>query len=138
MSRTFIMIKPDAVRNKHVGDIIARIEKEGFKILGMKYVKLAENDAKEFYKVHAARPFYGELCKDMSAGPIVVAALERENAVAHWREVIGATDPKEAAPGTIRALYAESKGANSVHGSDSDENANSEITFFFKGFELDN
>ncbi|HMV44429.1 MAG TPA: nucleoside-diphosphate kinase [Leptospiraceae bacterium] len=138
MSRTFIMIKPDAVRNKHVGDIIARIEKEGFKILAMKYVKLAENDAKEFYKVHAARPFYADLCKDMSAGPIVVAALERENAVSHWREVIGATDPKEAKPGTIRAMYAESKGANSVHGSDSDENANTEITFFFKGFELVN
>jgi nucleoside-diphosphate kinase len=82
MSRTFIMIKPDAVRNRHAGEIIARIEKEGFKILGLKYVKLAENDAKEFYKVHAARPFYAELCKDMSASPIIVAALERENAVA--------------------------------------------------------
>jgi nucleoside-diphosphate kinase len=138
MSRTFIMIKPDAVKNKHMGDIIARIEKEGFKILAMKYTKLQENDAKEFYKVHKERPFYGELCKDMSAGPILVAALERENAVLHWREVIGATDPKEAKPNTIRALYAESKGANSVHGSDSDENANQEITFFFKGMELVN
>ena len=138
MSRTFIMIKPDAVRNKHVGEIINRIEKEGFKILAMKYVKLGESDAKEFYKVHKERPFYGELCKDMAAGPILVAALERENAVLHWRDVIGATDPKEAKEGTIRALYAESKGANSVHGSDSDENANSEISFFFKSFELIN
>ncbi len=136
MSRTFIMIKPDAVRNKHVGEIITRIEKEGFKILALRYLQLSVDDAKQFYKVHAGRPFYEELCKDMSAGPIVAAALERDNAVAHWRDVIGATDPKEAKPGTIRALYAESKGANSVHGSDSDDNAALEISFFFKGFEL--
>lgn len=136
MSRTFIMIKPDAVRNKHVGEIINRIEKEGFKILALKYIQLSVDDAKQFYKVHAARPFYEELCKDMAAGPIVAAALERENAVTHWRDVIGATDPKEAKPGTIRAMYAESKGANSVHGSDSDENAAQEIAFFFKGYEL--
>ncbi len=136
MSKTLIMIKPDAVKNKHVGDIIARIEKEGFKILGMKYLQLSMEDAKQFYKVHAARPFYNDLCKYMSSGPIVAAALERENAVAHWREVIGATDPKEAKPGTIRALYAESKEANAVHGSDSDENAELEISFFFKGYEL--
>ncbi|HMV81206.1 MAG TPA: nucleoside-diphosphate kinase [Leptospiraceae bacterium] len=136
MSRTFIMIKPDAVRNRHVGEIITRIEKEGFKILALRYLQLSVDDAKQFYKVHAGRPFYEELCKDMSAGPIVAAALERDNAVAHWRDVIGATDPKEAKPGTIRALYAESKGANSVHGSDSDENAALEISFFFKGFEL--
>ncbi len=136
MSRTLIMIKPDAFRNKHVGEIITRIEKEGFKILGLKYLKLTVEDAKQFYKVHAGRPFYEELCKDMSQGPIIAAVLERENAVAHWREVIGATDPKEAKPGTIRAMYAESKGANSVHGSDSDENAAQEIAFFFKGYEL--
>ncbi|HNF13007.1 MAG TPA: nucleoside-diphosphate kinase, partial [Leptospiraceae bacterium] len=108
MSRTFIMIKPDAVRNRHVGEIITRIEKEGFKILALRYLQLSVDDAKQFYKVHAGRPFYEELCKDMSAGPIVAAALERDNAVAHWRDVIGATDPKEAKPGTIRALYAES------------------------------
>jgi nucleoside-diphosphate kinase len=136
MSRTLIMIKPDAVRNKHVGEIINRIEKEGFKILGLKYLHLSLEDAKQFYKVHAGRPFYDELCKDMSASPIVAAALERENAVQHWRDVIGATDPKEAKPNTIRALYAESKGANSVHGSDSEENALQEISFFFKGYEL--
>lgn len=138
MSRTFIMIKPDAVKNKHVGEIIARIEKEGFKILAMKYIHLSETDAGEFYKVHAERPFYKELCGQMSASPIVVAALERENAVGHWREVIGATDPKEAKAGTIRALYAVSKGENSVHGSDSDANAKAEIAFFFKGHELFN
>jgi nucleoside-diphosphate kinase len=136
MSRTLIMIKPDAVRNKHIGEIINRIEKEGFKILGLKYLKLSVIDAKQFYKVHKDRPFYEELCKDMAASPIVAAALERENAVGHWRDVIGATDPKEAAPGTIRAMFAESKGANSVHGSDSDENADLEISFFFKDFEL--
>lgn len=136
MSRTLIMIKPDAVKNKHVGEILTRIEKEGFKILAMKYMKLSLEDAQQFYKVHAARPFYNDLCKFMSSGPIVAAALERENAVAHWREVIGATDPKEAKPGTIRALYAENKEANAVHGSDSDENAAMEISFFFKGYEL--
>ncbi|MEM7183245.1 MAG: nucleoside-diphosphate kinase [Spirochaetota bacterium] len=136
MSRTLIMIKPDAVKNKHIGNIIARIEKEGFKILGLKYLQLSLDDAKQFYKVHKERPFYDELCGDMSASPIVAAALERENAVAHWREVIGATDPAEAAANTIRALYAESKGKNAVHGSDSDENADQEISFFFKGYEL--
>ena len=136
MNRTFIMIKPDAVKNKHVGNILARIEKEGFKFLGIKYMSLSLDDAKQFYKVHSARPFYNDLCTFMSSGPIVAAALERKDAVAHWREVIGATDPKEAKPDTIRALYAESKEANSVHGSDSDENADMEISFFFKGYEL--
>lgn len=136
MSRTLIMIKPDAVKNKHVGEIIARIEKEGFKILAMKYMKLSFEDAQQFYKVHAARSFYNDLCKFMSSGPIIAAVLERENAVAHWREVIGATDPKQAKPDTIRALYAENKEANAVHGSDSDENAAMEISFFFKGYEL--
>ncbi|APH43076.1 Nucleoside diphosphate kinase [Leptospira interrogans serovar Copenhageni/Icterohaemorrhagiae] len=136
MSRTFIMIKPDGVKNKHVGNILSRIEKEGFKILGLKYLKLSLEDAKQFYKVHSARPFYNDLCNYMSSGPIVAAALERDNAVLHWREVIGATDPKEAAAGTIRALYAESKEANAVHGSDSDDNAALEISFIFKGNEL--
>ncbi|MGJ4745539.1 nucleoside-diphosphate kinase [Leptospira sp. SA-E8] len=136
MARTFIMIKPDGVKNKHVGDILQRIEKEGFKILGLKYLKLSIEDAKQFYKVHSARPFYNDLCSYMSSGPIVAAALERDNAVQHWRDVIGATDPKEAAAGTIRALFAESKEANAVHGSDSDDNAALEISFFFKGNEL--
>ncbi|TGL56216.1 nucleoside-diphosphate kinase [Leptospira ognonensis] len=136
MERTFIMLKPDAVKNKHIGDILQRIEKEGFKILGLKSLKLSLEDAKQFYKVHAARPFYNDLCNYMASGPIVAAALERENAVLHWRDVIGATDPKEAAAGTIRALFAESKEANAVHGSDSVDNALQEIAFFFKGYEL--
>jgi nucleoside-diphosphate kinase len=136
MTRTFIMIKPDAVRNKHTGDILQRIEKEGFTIRGLKLLNLSMEDAKQFYKVHSARPFYNDLCKFMSSGSIVAAVLERDNAVGHWRDVIGATDPKEAKPNTIRALYAESKEANSVHGSDSDENALQEISFFFKSNEL--
>ncbi|MCU0823150.1 MAG: nucleoside-diphosphate kinase [Leptospira sp.] len=136
MERTFIMLKPDAVKNKHIGDILQRIEKEGFKILGMKFLKLSLEDAKQFYKIHAARPFYNDLCSYMASGPIVACALERENAVQHWRDVIGATDPKEAKAGTIRALFAESKEANAVHGSDSVENGLQEIAFFFKGYEL--
>ncbi len=136
MERTFIMLKPDAVKNKHIGDILQRIEKEGFKILGLRFLKLSLEDAKQFYKVHAARPFYNDLCNYMASGPIVAAALERENAVLHWRDVIGATDPKEAKPGTIRALFAESKEANAVHGSDSVDNGLQEIAFFFKGYEL--
>lgn len=136
MQRTFIMLKPDAVKNGNVGNILARIEKEGFKIKGMKYLQLSLNDAKQFYKVHSERPFYNDLCNYMISGPIVAAALERDNAVAHWRDVIGATDPKEAAEGTIRKLYAESKEANAVHGSDSVDNAEFEISFFFKGHEL--
>jgi len=136
MEKTFIMLKPDAVKNKHVGDILQRIEKEGFKVLGIKMLQLGLEDAKQFYKVHAARPFYMDLCKYMVSGPIVACALERENAVQHWRDVIGATDPKEAKPGTIRALFAESKEANAVHGSDSVDNALQEIAFFFKSYEL--
>ena len=136
MERTFIMLKPDAVKNKHIGDILQRIEKEGFKILGMKFLKLSLEDAKQFYAVHAARPFYNDLCTYMASGPIVAGALERDNAVAHWRDVIGATDPKEAKAGTIRALFAESKEANAVHGSDSVANTLQEIAFFFKGYEL--
>ncbi|WCL49816.1 nucleoside-diphosphate kinase [Leptospira sp. GIMC2001] len=136
MQRTFIMIKPDAVKNGHVGNILAHIQKEGFKTRGLKLIQLSLSDAKQFYKVHSERPFYNDLCSFMASGPIVAAVLERDNAVLHWREVIGATDPKEAKDGTIRKLYAESKEANAVHGSDSDENAEFEISFFFKGYEL--
>lgn len=132
MERTLIMIKPDAVRNGHIGNILARIEKEGFKILGLRLLRLSIEDARKFYEVHKERPFYGDLCNFMSSGPIVAAALEREGAVAKWREVIGATDPAQAADGTIRKLYAESKEANAVHGSDSADNARTEIDFFFK------
>ena len=130
------MLKPDAVKNKHVGHILARIEEEGFRILGMRYLQLTDAQAKEFYAVHKERPFYNDLCNYMISGPIVAAALEADGAVAKWRDLIGATDPKEAAEGTIRNLYAESKEANAVHGSDSDENAKTEIAFFFKDSEI--
>jgi nucleoside-diphosphate kinase len=136
LERTLSIIKPDATRRNLTGQINACFEKAGLRIVAQKRIKMTLEQAQRFYAVHKERPFYNELCKDMSASPIVAAALERENAVLHWRDVIGATDPKEAKPNTIRALYAESKGANAVHGSDSDENALLEISFFFKGYEL--
>lgn len=133
---TLIMVKPDAVRSNYSGKILARIEEEGFKIRAMKRVRLSLEQAQEFYKVHAARPFYGELCSFMASGPVVAAILERDNAVLHWRDVIGATDPAEAAANTIRKLFARSKGENAVHGSDSVDNAKIEAAFFFNGLEL--
>lgn len=136
MSRTFAMIKPDAVQSGNVGNIIAHVQKAGFRILGMKLTQISMPQAQKFYEVHAQRPFYGELTEFMSSGPSVVLALEADDAVQKWRDTIGATDPAEAAEGTIRKLYAESKGRNAVHGSDSDENAEIEITFFFAGTEL--
>jgi nucleoside-diphosphate kinase len=136
MSRTLAIIKPDAVQNGHAGKIVAHIQDAGFRILGMKLLQISMPQAKKFYEVHAQRPFYGELTGFMSSGPSVVLALEAEGAVQKWREVIGATDPAEAAEGTVRKLYAESKGRNAVHGSDSDENAAIEIAFFFSGIEL--
>lgn len=136
MSRTFAIIKPDAVQNGYAGKIIAHIQDAGFRILGMKLTQISMPQAKTFYEVHAQRPFYGELTEFMSSGPAVVLALEAENAVQKWRDTIGATDPAEAAEGTIRKLYAENKGRNAVHGSDSDENAAIEIAFFFSGLEL--
>ena len=134
--RTFAMIKPDAVENNHTGNIIQHILKSGFAILGMRYTKLTEDVAKGFYEVHKDRPFYGELVEFMSSNPCVVLALGKENAVTSWRETIGATDPAEAANDTIRKLYAENKGRNAVHGSDSDENAEKEIAFFFSNQEI--
>jgi nucleoside-diphosphate kinase len=136
MNRTFAMIKPDAVQSGNVGNIIAHIQKAGFRILGMKLTQISMPQAQKFYEVHSARPFYGELTEFMSSGPSVVLALESDNAVQKWRDTIGATDPAEAAEGSIRKLYAESKGKNAVHGSDSDENAAIEIAFFFAGNEL--
>ena len=135
-NRTFTMIKPDAVRNGHIGDILAHINKAGFKIVAMKYTKLSAEKAGEFYAVHKERPFYGELVEFMSSGPIVAAILEKDNAVADFRTTIGATNPSEAAEGTIRALYATSIGENAVHGSDSDENAKIESDFHFAGTEV--
>lgn len=130
-NRTFTMIKPDAVRNGHIGAILAKINEAGFRIVAMKYTRLSQEKAGEFYEVHKERPFYGELVDFMSSGPIVAAALEKENAVEDFRTLIGATNPAEAAEGTIRALYANSIGENAVHGADSDENAEREIAFHF-------
>ena len=135
-NRTFTMIKPDAVENGHIGNILNMITEAGFSIKAMKYTRLSEAQAKEFYEVHAERPFYGELVNYMTSGPIVTAILEKENAVVDFRELIGTTDPAEAAEGTIRKAYAESKGRNAVHGSDSDENANIECNFHFGVKEL--
>tara|TARA_Y100001933_G_C18919287_1_gene530335 strand:+ start:545 stop:964 length:420 start_codon:yes stop_codon:yes gene_type:complete len=130
-NRTFTMIKPDAVESGNIGNILQMISDAGFSIKAMKYTKLTEERAKAFYAVHAERPFYGELVNYMSSGPIVAAILEKNNAVEDFRALIGATDPAEAAEGTIRKKYAESKGRNAVHGSDSDENAKIEGEFHF-------
>jgi len=134
-NRTFTMIKPDAMKNGHAGVIIDRFIKEGYKIVALKVTRLSAEKAGEFYAVHKERPFYGELVQFMSSGPIVAAILEKENAVAAFRELIGATDPAKAAEGTIRKLYATSLGENAVHGSDSDENSRIEGDFFFSGLE---
>ena len=134
-NRTFTMLKPDAIENNHAGNIIQMIIDAGFKIKAMKYTQLSEDQAKKFYEVHAERPFYGELVEFMSSGPIVAAILEKDNAVVDFRTLIGATNPSEAAEGTIRARFAKSIGENAVHGSDSDENAAIEGAFHFAGRE---
>lgn len=135
-NRTFTMIKPDAVKNGHIGAVLAQINEAGFKIIAMKYTKLSAEKAGEFYEIHKERPFYGELVEFMSSGPIVAALLEKEDAVEAFRKLIGATNPAEAAPGTIRAKYATSIGENAVHGSDSDENAAIEASFHFAGTDI--
>ncbi len=134
--RTLSIIKPDAVQKKHIGDILARFEKAGLTIVGMKLLHLTEEQAGEFYAVHKERPFYGDLVSFMTSGPVVVSALEGEDAIAKNRELMGATNPQEAAPGTIRADFAENIDANAVHGSDGPETAKTEIGFFFKESEL--
>jgi nucleoside-diphosphate kinase len=134
-NRTFTMIKPDAVAAGNIGNILAMITNAGFKIVSLKLTQLTVTDAKAFYAIHAARPFYGELVEFMSSGPIVAAILEKENAVDDFRKLIGATNPAEAAEGTIRKKYAKSVGENAVHGSDSDENALIESNFHFSGRE---
>lgn len=134
-NRTFTMIKPDAVKNGNIGNILQMINNAGFRIVAMKYTKLSLEQAGKFYEVHSARPFYGELTEFMSSGSIVAAILEKENAVADFRTLIGATNPADAAEGTIRKKYATSIGENAVHGSDSDENAAIEGSFFFSGLE---
>jgi nucleoside-diphosphate kinase len=125
------MIKPDAVSKNYIGGILKMINEAGFRIKAMKYTKLSAETAGKFYEVHKERPFYGELVEYMSSGPIVAAILEKDNAVADYRTLIGATNPAQAAEGTIRKIYAESIAANAVHGSDSDENAIIEGNFFF-------
>jgi nucleoside-diphosphate kinase len=132
---TFTMIKPDAVKAGHIGGILAMMNKAGFRIKAMKMTKLTMESAGRFYEVHKERPFYGELCEFMSSGHIVAAILEKENAVTDFRTLIGATNPANAEEGTIRKLYATSMGENAVHGSDSDENALLEGSFFFEASE---
>jgi nucleoside-diphosphate kinase len=130
------MVKPDAVEAGNLGKVLDATLAAGFKILGGKLISISKAEAEAFYAVHAERPFFAELTAFMSSGKTFVMALERENAVQAWRDTIGATDPAEAAEGTIRKLYAESKGRNAVHGADSDENAEKEIAFFFSASEL--
>jgi nucleoside-diphosphate kinase len=136
VENTLSIIKPDAVAKNVIGKIVDRFESNGLKIAAMKKVQLSQADAEAFYAVHASRPFFGDLVKFMISGPVVVMVLEGENAVAKNRELMGATNPKEAAKGTIRADFAESIDANAVHGSDSLENAKIEIDFFFARREI--
>ena len=135
-TRTLTMIKPDAVKAGHTGKIIDMIIQAGFDICAMKYTRLSKAEAEDFYAVHKERPFFGELVDFMTSGPIVAAVIEKENAVADFRKLIGATDPAEADEGTIRKNFAESKAENAVHGSDSDENATIESHFHFAAREL--
>jgi nucleoside-diphosphate kinase len=131
--RTFTMIKPDAVEKGHIGAILEKINSAGFRIAAMKLTQMTTADAKEFYAIHKDRPFFGELVEYMTRGPIVAAILEKDNAVEDFRTLIGATNPADAAEGTIRKLYAASIGENAIHGSDSDENAAIEGAFHFSG-----
>ncbi|HSP12896.1 MAG TPA: nucleoside-diphosphate kinase [Salegentibacter sp.] len=135
-NRTFTMIKPDAVKNGHIGGILDQITASGFRIVAMKMTQMTKDDAEEFYGIHKERPFFGELVEFMTSGPIVAAILEKDNAVEDFRTLIGATNPEDAAEGTIRKKYATSVGENAVHGSDSDENAAIEGAFHFSGREM--
>jgi nucleoside-diphosphate kinase len=135
-NRTFTMIKPDAVENGHIGNILEKITTSGFRIVAMKLTQMTKADAEAFYAVHSERPFFGELVEFMTRGPIVAAILEKDNAVADFRALIGATNPADAAEGTIRKMYATSVGENAVHGSDSDENAAIEGAFHFSCREM--
>jgi len=136
LERTFGIIKPDAVKNGYTGEILTMIQKDGFRIAGMKMRRLAKHEAEAFYAVHKERPFYAGLVTFMTEGPVVVLALERENAITRWRELMGATNPANAAEGTIRKRFAENIERNSVHGSDAVETAALEIPFFFSSSEL--
>ena len=131
MERTLTILKPDCVRKQLIGAVIDKIERAGFRVVAMKKTKLTKETAGAFYAVHRERPFYGELVEFMSSGPCIPMILEKDNAVEDFRSLIGATDPAEAAEGTVRKLYADNKGENIVHGSDSNENAQIESSFFF-------
>ena len=135
-NRTFTIVKPDSVRKNNFGRIISRIEEQGFRVLGIRKIALSRRQAEAFYAVHKERPFFTSLVEYMTSGPVFVAALERENAVAHLRQIMGATDPKKADEGTIRKDFGESIEQNAIHGSDSDENARIEIAFFFAESDL--
>lgn len=134
--RTFTMLKPDSIEKGNIGAIVDKINAAGFRIVAMKLTHMTTQDAQEFYSVHSERPFYGELVEYMTRGPVVAAILEKDNAVADFRTLIGATNPADAAEGTIRKLYAASMGENAVHGSDSDENAAIEGAFHFSAREM--
>ncbi|GGG57737.1 nucleoside-diphosphate kinase [Bizionia arctica] len=135
-NRTFTMLKPDSVEKGYIGAILEKINASGFRIVAVKLTQMTKGDAEAFYAVHSERPFYGELVEYMTRGPILAAILEKENAVEDFRTLIGATNPADAAEGTIRKLYAASIGENAVHGSDSDENAAIESAFHFSGREM--
>jgi nucleoside-diphosphate kinase len=136
LQRTLAIVKPDGVQKGVAGQVIARIEKEGFRIVAMRLHHLSRAEAEGFYAVHAARPFFKDLVAFMTSGPAVLMCLERENAIAHWREVMGATDPAKAAPGTIRKLFAFNIEKNVSHGSDAEDTAAFELGWFFRGCEL--
>ena len=135
-NKTFAIIKPDAVKNGHSGQIIDRVINSNFKILGLKLIKMTKPQAEGFYEIHSEKPFYAELTEFMSSGKCIVMALQKEDAVNEWRKLIGATNPAEAEDGTIRKDFASSLGENAVHGADSNENASREISFFFSGTEI--
>src|SRR5436309_5041951 len=136
LQRTLTIVKPDAVRKNAIGDIIEQFEKNGFQILAMKMLEISKHQAEQFYAVHASRPFFESLTDFMSSGPIVVIALEKENAIADYRKLMGATDPAKAEEGTIRKKWAANIENNAVHGSDAEDTARFELSYFFAGYEL--
>jgi nucleoside-diphosphate kinase len=136
LNRTFTMLKPDSIEQGNMLPILNMIENAGFKIIALKYKKMSKDEAEKFYSIHSDKPFFNDLVSFMTRGPIIAAALEKENAVEEFRQLIGSTDPQEAMDGTIRKKFAKSKGENAVHGSDSDENASIEIDFHFDSNEI--
>jgi nucleoside-diphosphate kinase len=134
--RTFAIIKPDAVKKNAVGDILNTIHEKGFRIIGLKMLEINREQAEGFYAVHAGKPFFTSLCDFMSSGPIITLALEKENAIADWRKLMGATNPAQAEAGTIRKKWASSIESNAVHGSDAEDTARFELSYFFAGYEL--